>query len=399
MLRRNGLTALRVRRLRKPGRHADGGGLYLAVSDNGAKSWIFAWKKGGRRRTIGGGSAADVSLAEAREWAADCRKEVHSGREPRSARLIKSGIPSFGDCARELIEAKEPEWRNAKHRWQWEQTLTTYAALLRPLPVDQVTTEMVLRTLRPIWQTKTETASRVRQRIEAVLDWARAHDYRSGENPARWRGHLALILPSPNKIARVVHHPAMPYADVPAFMAELASVDTVTARALELAILTAVRSNEVRGATWPEINFDAAVWTLPAERMKAGKEHRVPLSSGRVMRILEQQWRVRISDDAFIFPGMKAGRPLKDGSLTELLHRLGHDVTVHGFRSSFADWCGDTTAYPRDLVEAALAHAIENKVAAAYRRSDALERRRDLMTSWSSYCSGKAKVVPIRRAQ
>jgi integrase len=410
MHKRNGLTALRVKRIRKPGRYSDGGGLYLAVKDTGAKSWAFAWKRGGKRRLRGLGSTDDVMLAEARELAADCRRLVRQGRDPASVRADRAGVPTFGDCARQLIEAKEPGWRNAKHRYQWRATLLgevprgdgkpgkvehDYCARLRPLPVNDVGTAEVLGVVQPIWTSKTETATRLRQRIEAVLDFAKAHHHRDGENPARWRGHLDKILPAPDKLARVVHLAAMPYGDVPAFMTKLRGMDGVGARAVEFAILTAARTGEVRGASRSEFDLVARVWTVPGERMKAGREHRVPLSA-RAVAILREMEKLRISE--FVFPGFREGRPLSDMALTAVLRRLGADVTVHGFRSSFRDWAGDCTAFARDVVEAALAHVIEDKTEAAYRRSDALEKRRELMQAWASYCEPKAgNVVSIRR--
>jgi integrase len=410
MHKRNGLTALRIKRIRKPGRYSDGGGLYLAVKDTGAKSWAFAWKRSGKRRLRGLGSAADVTLAEARELAADCRRLVRQGRDPASVRADRAGVPTFGDCARKLIEAKEPGWRNAKHRYQWRATLLgevprqdgkpgkvghDLSAGLRNSPVNEIATADVLAVLQPLWKIKTETATRLRQRIEAVLDYAKAHRYRDGENPARWRGHLDKILPPPDKLARVKHLAAMPYDDVPLFMAKLQGMDGVGARALEFAILTAARTGEVRGATWSEIDLAAKVWTVPGERMKAGREHRVPLSR-RAIAILQEMEKLRMN--ALVFPGFKAERPLSDMTLTAVLRRADADVTVHGFRSSFRDWAGDCTAFARDVVEAALAHVIEDKTEAAYRRSDALEKRRELMQAWASHCEPKAgNVVSIRR--
>jgi integrase len=405
MHKRNGLTALKVKRKRKPGRYGDGGGLYLAVKDSGAKSWVFAWKRGGKRRLRGLGSTDDVTLAEARELATDCRRLVRQGRDPASVRADRAGVPTFGDCARKLIDAKEPGWRNAKHKYQWRATLLgevprgdgkpakvqhDFAAGIRNMPVNEVSTAAVLAVLQPLWRSKTETATRLRQRIEAVLDFAKAHHHRDGENPARWRGHLDKILPPPEKVARVVHLTAMPYPEVPAFMAKLRGAEGVGARALEFAILMAARTGEVRGATWSEFDLSLKLWTVPGERMKSEREHRVPLS-GRAVDILEEMEKLRSSQ--FVFPGFRDGRPLSDMTLTAVLRRLGVDVTVHGFRSSFRDWAGDCTAFARDVVEASLAHVIENKTEAAYRRSDALEKRRELMQAWAAYCKPKAANV------
>jgi integrase len=395
------LTALKVKRA-KPGRHADGGGLYLAVSKTEAKSWLFIWKRGSRaaakRHARGLGSADTVSLAEARELAADARKIVARGGDlPKRMASAGAGAMTFGDCADSLIEAKEAGWRNAKHRYQWRQTLGVHAAKLRPLPVDQITTDQVLAVLQPLRKAKTETATRLRQPIEAVLDYAKAHRYRDGENPARWRGHLSMILPAPDKLARVSHLAALPYAELPVFIKKLRAMDGVAPRALEFVILTAARSGEVRGAKWPEIDLDQKVWTVPGERMKAGEEHRVPLSD-RAIRLLLQQRKQRIND--FVFPGFREGRPLSDMALMAVLRRLGSDVTTHGFRSSFRDWAGDCTSHARETVESALAHVIANKVEAAYRRSDALEKRRELMQAWADYCEPKAgNVVALRGAK
>jgi integrase len=414
MRKQFGLTALRVKRIRKPGRHADGGGLYLAVSESGARSWVFAWKRGGRRRVRGLGSVDTVSLVDARELAADCRKAVREGRDPASARADRAGVPTFGECARRLIEDQEQGWRNAKHRYQWRATLLgevvgrdgkakktrdDYCANLRPKPVNEIDTADVLGALQPIWTAKTETATRVRQRIEATLNWAKAHRHRDGENPAAWRGHLAMMLPPPGKLVRVKHLAAMPYDEVPAFMARLRAAEGVAPRAVEFTILTAARSGEVRGATWSEIDLEGKVWTVPAERMKAGHEHRVPLSK-RAMAVLREAEKMRMhaGPDALVFPGLRDGRPLSDMSLSAVLRRLEIDVTVHGFRSSFRDWAGDCTAFPRDLIEQALAHVIADKTEAAYRRSDALERRRQLMEAWAGHCEPKAaNVVRMRR--
>jgi integrase len=396
MKRAAGLTVLRVRRLTKPGRHADGGGLYLAVSDKGAKSWVFMWKRNSVRKARGLGSADTVSLAEARELAADARRLVREGREPPSAKTLKAGVPSFRDCADQFIAAIEPAWRNAKHRYQARLALGTYAAPLRSLPVDQIGTEQVLAVLQPLWKSKTETAKRLRQKIEAVLDAARAHGHRTAENPARWKGHLDKLLPEPGRLAPVVHHAAMPFADVPPFMARLRATDGVAARALEFTVLTVARVGEVRGATWGEIDMDNQLWVIPARRMKAGNEHRVPLSD-RAMSILREMEKLRASE--FVFSGFRDNRPLGDVTVRAVLHKLGvADATTHGFRSSFRDWAGDETSAAHDVIEAALAHTIKNKAEAAYRRGTALEKRRALMMAWSDYCGPPTdKIIPIRQ--
>jgi integrase len=392
---RNGLTAIKVKRLTKPGRHADGGNLFLAISENGAKSWIFAWKRSGVRRVRGLGSAAEVSLAEARELAADCRKMLREGREPPSARAIRAGTPTFGEVADAYMADNEAAWHNAKHRYQVRLALEHYAAPLRPLPVDQITVERVLAVLTPLWKSKTETAKRLRQRIEAVIDAARARGHRSGENPARWRGHLDKILPSPGRLVRVEHHPALPYADVPAFMERLRAVEGVAARCLEFTILCAARVGEVRGATWTEIDMDDALWIIPADRMKADREHRVPLTD-RAMTILDEMQKLRHSD--YIFGGFRGNRPLGDVTVRAVLHKLaGPDVSTHGFRSSFRDWAGDETSAPHEVIEASLARTIRNKTEAAYRRGTALEKRRALMQAWANFCAGTDNVTQLKR--
>jgi integrase len=284
---------------------------------------------------------------------------------------------------------------HAKHRFQVELQLTRYAAPLRSLPIDRITTENVLKALQLIWKTKTETAKRTRQRIEAVIDYAKARGHYSGENVARWKGHLAMILPSPERLVRVEHHPAMPYTDVPAFMARLRAVDGVAARALEFTILCAARVGEVRGAVWSEIDMENRLWTIPAARMKAGNQHSVPLAD-RAMVILREMEKLRVSD--YVFGGFRDNKPLGDVTIRGVLRALGvNDATTHGFRSSFRDFCGDETSAPHDVIEAALAHAIRNKTEAAYRRGSALEKRRVLMQAWANYCEATGNVVPIRQ--
>lgn len=386
----------------KPGRHADGGGLYLVVSSENARSWLFMWKlRDGRRREMGLGSFRDVSLARARELAAAARADRAAGRDPiaeRNAR--KAGTLTFGDAADKLIEIMEASWRNAKHRYQWKQTLNSYGATLRATPVDQVTTEHVLEVLRPIWLTKSETAARLRGRIERVLDFARARAWRSGENPARWRGHLDALLPRRAKL-QYGHHPAMPFADVPTFVTGLRTMTGVGARALEFTILTAARTGEVLGAKWPEINFDQRLWIVPAERMKSGRQHRVPLSD-RAVEILRDQHAMEIS--AFVFPGLRHGQALSNMAMKRVLERAGVTAsiaTVHGFRSSFRDWAGERTSFPREIAEAALAHVVGDAVERAYRRADALEKRRKLMGAWAVFCSASdaSRVVVKLRAR
>ena len=381
----NRLTARRAATLAEPGRHSDGGGLYLNVTPSGARSWLFMWKKDGKRREMGLGSAASVPLASAREKAAECRKLVAAGKDPLEAkRAAQSAVPTFGDVTDALIAAKESAWRNEKHRWQWRHTLTEYAKALRNKAVDKITTEDVLAVLKPLWTTKPETASRLRGRIEAVLDAAKAQGHRSGENPAAWRGHLAHFLPKRQKLTRG-HHAAMAYRELPAFVGRLREREGVATLALDFCILTAARTGEVIGATWGEFDLEEKVWTVPAGRMKAAKGHRVPLSD-RAVSIVERMAEFKVSD--FIFPSPR-GRGLSNMAMVAVLRRLGVAVTVHGFRSAFRDWAGNETHFPREIAEAALAHVVGDSVERAYRRQDALEKRRALMDAWAGYCEPK----------
>jgi integrase len=386
----NRLNARKVATVTKHGRYADGGNLYLRVSSTGAKSWGFMFRWQGGTKEIGFGSARDVPLADARELAAAARSQLAKGALPIGPRRPAEGH-TFGDVADRVVEAMRPQWRSAKHAKQWAGTLTDYAASLRKMPVEEVDTEAVLSVLRPLWNSRHVTATRVRSRIERVLDAAKARGLRSGENPARWRGHLDQLLPRRQKIERA-HHPAMPYADVPAFMARLREIEGTTARALEFAILTGARTGEVLGARQSELDLDAALWTVPAPRTKGGREHAVPLSP-RAVEIVRQ-----MPEGEFVFPGRAPGTRLSVNMLYHLLNRRMKVVgaTVHGFRSSFRDWAGDLTSHPRDVVEAALAHVISNQTEAAYRRSTALEKRRKLMEDWAMYC-GAPNIAILRR--
>ena len=346
---------------------------------------------------MGLGSARNVTLAQARTAAGEARGLIARGINPLEAKRKSTAggqtanVPTFGECADALLESMSPSWRNEKHRAQWEVSLGkrvatrdagAFATPLRGMPVDAITTEDVLGILKPIWQTKPETASRLRGRIEAVLDAARAQGKRSGENPARWRGHLDKLLPRPRKLVRG-HHAAMPFEDVPAFVDELQAVGSVSSSALEFLILTAARSGEVLGARWAEFDLGGSLWIVPAERMKARREHRVPLSP-RCLAILADMELIRRSE--YVFPGAKAGRPLSVMALEMQMRRLKRgDVTPHGFRSAFRDWAGECTSFPREVAEAALAHLVGDEVERAYRRGDALQKRRELMQAWASY--------------
>jgi len=344
---------------------------------------------------MGLGSAASVPLADAREKAITARRKITYGINPIDERKSEGGIPTFGEIADDVREALSVGFRNDKHKAQWKSTLETYAAPLRARPVDAIATDDVLAVLKPIWTTKAETASRVRGRIEKVLDAAKAKGFREGENPARWRGHLDHLLPRPSKLARG-HHAAMPYEDVAAFIAKLRIREATAALALELCILTAARSGEILGVQWSEIDLDKKIWTVPANRMKAGREHRVPLSS-RARAILNELKKARAGE--FVFPGQAHNKPLSNMAMEMILRRMKiENATVHGFRSSFRDWAGNETSYPRDLIETALAHVIGDKAEQAYRRSDALEKRRKLMEVWGTYCSTQPedKVLAFR---
>ena len=391
----NRLNTRAVATITKHGRHADGGGLYLSISPNGGRRWVFLFRWHGKPTEIGFGSARDVTLARARELASAARSKLSEGINPKEARKPLKGV-TFGECADRLIEAMRPSWRNYKHVAQWEMTLRDYAAPLRRLPVDKITTDDVLLALKPIWSKKAETASRLRGRIERVLDAAKAQGLRSGENPARWRGHLDQLLPKRQQHARG-HHTAMSYADVPRFMVDLQSRQATAALALEFAILTAARSGEVLGARWVEFDLERAVWIIPAARMKASREHRVPLSR-RALKIVKAMHEAGEGD--FVFPGQKAAMPLSVMALGMVLRRMSiKDATVHGFRSAFRDWAAECTNFTNEVCEAALAHVIENKAEAAYRRGDLFDKRRKLMDAWAIYCTAPkaGKVVAFRR--
>jgi integrase len=388
------LTARKVETARA-GKYSDGGNLYLIVSATGARKWVlrFTWR--GKAREMGFGTPATVPLADAREKAAHARRKVAQGIDPINERKRTRGVPTFGEMADQVRESLSAGFRNEKHKAQWKSSLATYAAPLKDKAIDTIATDDVLAVLKPIWTDKAETASRVRGRIEKVLDAAKAKGFRQGENPARWRGHLDHLLPRQSKLARS-HHAAMPYEHVAAFVGRLRESDSLTALALEFCILTAARSGEVLGARWSEIDLESKVWTLPPERMKAGRDHRVPLSE-RAAAILRQLAETRTGD--FVFPGQRKDKSLSDKAMDRTLRRMTADITVHGFRSSFRDWAGNETSYPRDLIETALAHVIGDKAEQAYRRSDALEKRRKLMEAWAVYCEPKASgnIVQINK--
>lgn len=370
------------------GRHSDGGGLYLVVAGT-RRAWSLRFTLGGRVREMGLGSARDVGLKEARDAAADARQQARAGVDPIAARReTETEIPTFETAMDAFVSSVEGGFRNAKHRAQWRSSLHQHATKLMKRRVDEIETADVLAVLKPIWQKLPETASRVRGRIERILDAARVNEHRAGENPARWRGHLDKLLPKRVKLSRG-HHAAMSFDDVPAFLARLREADGLAARALELTILTAARSGEVLGARWDEIDLDKGVWTIPAERMKAGEAHRVPLSRP-ARALLETLASVRTSE--FVFPGgatrRRAPGPLSSMAMAMTLRRLAPGVTVHGFRSSFRDWAGERTEFAREVAEAALAHKVGDATERAYRRGDALEKRRALMERWAGFLDG-----------
>jgi integrase len=388
----NRLSAQGVARNVKPGLYADGGGLYLQITKAGVKSWLFRYMREGKARGMGLGPLHTISLAEARTRALECRKMLLDGRDPldekeqqRVSRKVASAkSKTFMECAEAYIDAHRAGWRNAKHAAQWTSTLETYAEpVFKDISISSIDTALVMKVLEPIWKTKTETATRVRGRIESVLDWATVSGYRTGENPARWKGHLDHLLPKRSKVQKVEHHPALPYSDAPEFMKTLRSQAGIAARALEFLILTATRTNETIGARWDEINIENRIWTIPESRMKTGREHRVPLSAQAVKILKHMQ---SDSTGEFVFPGQRDGNPMSNMVFLQLLKRMGRsDITAHGFRSTFRDWVGETTQYPREVAEAALAHTVKNKAEAAYARGDLFEKRAKMMQDWANF--------------
>jgi len=403
------LSAVKVANLKQRGMYADGGGLYLQVSQNGTRSWIFRFKQSGRSRDMGLGSLTAVSLATAREIAADCRAKRSAGLDPietrkadrREAQLAAARSMTFDQCRDAFIEAHKEGWRNAKHRAQWTNSLAAYVTpIFGSLPTQRIDVNLVVKALGPIWSTKPETGARVRGRIERILDWAKVRGFRQGENPARWRGHLDVLLPARSKVRQVQHHAALPYSEIGTFMAALRTRDGVAARALEFTILTAARTGEVLGSRWEEIDLQTKVWTVPASRMKAGREHRVPLSRAAIALLKNMRSTGR---NDLVFPGERRGKPLSNMSMLMTLRRMGrNDLTAHGFRSTFRDWAAECTDFPREVAEAALAHVVGDKVDAAYRRGDLFEKRR-LMDAWAVHCqtaseTGEA-VISLNRAK
>jgi integrase len=386
------LTVREVAAIARPGVHRVSRGLYLQITDAGVRSWLHRYMIGGRARNMGLGPCDLVTLAQAREKVLAGRQMLLDKKDPLEERrgervqamLTAAAAITFRDCAERYITAHAVGWKNSKHRQQWRNTLKTYAyPVIGELPVAAIDTGLILQIIEPLWTTKTETASRLRGRLESILDWATARSYRTGANPARWRGHLQQLLPARASVAPVQHHKALPYAELPAFMAQLRGQAGVAARCLELTILTATRTGEAIGAKWSEVDLEARIWTVPAERMKAGRRHVVPLSD-RALELVETLAR---SGD-HLFENGRAGHPISNMAMDMTLRRMGRNgITVHGFRSAFRDWAAEQTDHPNHVVEMALAHAIGDKVEAAYRRGDLLAKRRELMTDWAAYCA------------
>lgn len=386
------LTAIEISRLNKQGKHAVGGvpGLMFQVN-GGSRSWIYRFMLNGRRRDMGLGPYPAVTLAKAKECARVVRDRTALGYDPLQEKIEaqlrikaeRATLKSFKEAMTGYLKDKSPEWKNKKHRQQWETTLTTYALpVIGEMPVSKIRIRDVLTVLRPIWNEKTETASRLRGRIENVIDWAKVHGYSNFENPARWKGNLDKVLPAPSKTKPVKHHSALPYAEIASFMLELRKREGISARALEFCILTAARSGEVRGAKWQEIDLDSSTWTIPAERMKAGKEHRIPLSKQATCLLKALPCN---KDAVLLFPNTN-NTPLSDMSLGAVLKRMGKSVTTHGFRSTFRDWSGETQNFPNEVLERALAHQLKSKTEAAYARGTLFEKRRKLMNAWGDEC-------------
>lgn len=414
----NKLSERKVATVKKRGRYSDGGGLVLQVSRWGTKSWVFRYERDGRDRHMGLGPVHDRSLAEAREKARECRRLLLDGVDPIEARAGSerkrksdlAGLETFERCAERYVAAHEPTWRNDKHRAQWKSTLRRYVyPVIGSLPAASIDTGHVIKIVEPLWHDKPETAGRVRGRIESVLDWAKARGFRAGDNPARWKGHLDQLLPKRSRVKRVRHHPALPYAELPQFMAELRDREGQSARALEFTILTAARTGAVIGGLLSEIDFKAKVWTVPPERAGTKivgedvKPRRVPLCD-RAMWILEHAAREKGNPHMFI--GAEPGRPLSNMAMLELMREMRPGYVPHGFRSTFKDWCSETTHFPSEVSEAALWHAVADKVEAAYRRGELFVKRRRLMDEWARYCArepaaaqaGKVLAMEARRA-
>jgi integrase len=402
------LKDMQIRRLSKPGSYPDGEGLYLQVRTSGAKDWFYRYEVDGKGRKRGLGSYPTISLEQARDDALECRQLRQQGIDPvdyAKAQRQKEALDeaksfTFKECALAYINSHQQGWKNRKHESQWRNTLDTYAyPTIGDIGVQDIDIGLVLDVLEPIWYEKTETASRVRQRIENILDWATVKQYRSGDNPALWRGRLDKLLPKRVKVQKPIHFPAMDYRDLPGYFQALRKRDSVATRALAFTILTAARNGEARAVTSDELDLKGKVWTIPDNRMKADREHRVPLSA-EALKIIKEMEPFKRHTDHFIFPGQAHAKPISEASLLKIVKQQDKTLTVHGFRSTFRDWCAEQTSFPREVAEAALAHSIRDKTEAAYQRGDLFEKRRQLMDQWMQYClkgKGKAKVVPIRK--
>lgn len=386
----NRLTARRVQTESSKGYHLDGRGLYLQVTAGGGKSWVYRYTLRGVTRDMGLGSTSTLSLAEARESATEQRKLVAHGVDPIDARNARMELVehTFDKCSREYIKANASSWKSAKTLNQWEQSLKDYVSpVFGSVPVNRIGLTHLIKALNPIWTTKTETATRVRQRVEAVLDWATVHKYRSGDNPARWNGNLNKVFPSPLKVMGQRHFPALPYADLPSFYAEVCKQEGAAPLCLRLTILTCSRTAETTGMTWEEIDLEDRSWTISGDRMKAGKEHSVPLSDEAVSILLELR---KLRNTGYVF--QYRDKHLSNNAMLSLLARMGHGgITVHGFRSTFNDWAMEKTDFQNEVIQMALAHTVGNKVEAAYRRGSLLEKRRALSDAWAAYCTGQKK--------
>lgn len=404
------LTALAVSKMKEPGLYADGGGLYLRVGPTGAKSWIFRYMLNGRRHDMGIGPEHTIKLPDARLKAEELRKQLIDDQDPlqvredqRLARKLEAAkTMTFKECAEAYIKAHAPGWKNAKHGDQWRNTLAAYAyPHIGDLPVQSIDVGLVLKVLTPIWDSKTETATRVRGRIESIIGWATVRNYRNGDNPARWKGHLDHLLAPRAKVQKVEHHPALAIEEMGTFMSALRKQEGVAAKGLEFLILTAARTGEVIAARWEEFDLGKKLWIVPPERMKAGREHRVPLSES-ALSVLEAMKTADLSDE-FVFPGTRPKKPLSNMAFLQLLKRMKRDgLTVHGFRSTFRDWAAERTNFPREVAEMALAHTVSDKVEAAYRRGDLLEKRFKMMEEWANFCAKEIKphnVVSIAQAK
>jgi len=402
------LTALKVKKLKEAKSYPDGDGLYLQISKSGNKTWFYRYQKAGKDHKHGLGSYPTVTLDRARNKARACNVLRDKGIDPiehKKQQVLDEELEklkgiTFEKCAIAYIDAHKAGWKNRKHEQQWRNTLKTYAyPYIGKLAVKSIDTGLVLKVLEPIWNEKTETATRVRQRIENILDWAKVRKYRSGENPALWRGHLDKILPKPTKVTKVKHFNAMPYVNVPKYFKKLRKTETLAAKSLAFIILTASRNGEARGATWDEIDLKKGVWELPSERMKADRPHRVPLSKEAIKVLKEAK---KLSRGEYVFSGLKKDKPISEATIRNLIKTDHSDVTIHGFRSSFRDWCAEMTNYPREVAEAALAHTLKDKTEAAYQRGDIFVKRKKLMDAWASYCqkiNKKATVTPIRKTK